>query len=204
MIYPKLRKANYDDAGIIARLIADVSEGLADAVLPITPDLSSYDLLEAAFLMNLGVFRPENVLWIEIDGDTAGMLFAYPARDAEMDPALFNFLGGDRALCLSGVLGENIEDSLWINTLWVADKFRRKGIASFLLHGALKWARATNSHSLSLHCWCDNEAALGLYRKFGFSISRHISSTSTLEKKHSQGAYILTISVNAEEGSCNA
>ena len=48
-----------------------------------------------------------------------------------------------------------------------ADK-RGEGIGSGLLTAAIEWARDAGAHKVALQVWPDNDAAIGLYRKFGF------------------------------------
>ena len=50
----------------------------------------------------------------------------------------------------------------------VAPGWRGKGIGSALLKACIEWARQVGAHKVSLQVWPHNEAALGLYRKFGF------------------------------------
>ena len=50
----------------------------------------------------------------------------------------------------------------------VAREWRGQGVGAALLVAATDWARARGLHKLSLGVFAHNEAALGLYRKFGF------------------------------------
>lgn len=51
----------------------------------------------------------------------------------------------------------------------VADDWRGKGVGSALMHAAVDWGRERKLHKLSLEVWPHNQAAIGLYRKFGFA-----------------------------------
>ena len=50
----------------------------------------------------------------------------------------------------------------------VAHPWRGRGVGSALLAAAIEKARAEGSHKLSLEVFPHNEAALALYRRFGF------------------------------------
>jgi RimJ/RimL family protein N-acetyltransferase len=50
----------------------------------------------------------------------------------------------------------------------VLKEWRGRGVGSALLAAAIEWARAEGLHKLSLEVFPHNEAAIGLYRKFGF------------------------------------
>ena len=50
----------------------------------------------------------------------------------------------------------------------VAREWRGRGVGSALLEAAIGWAREQGLHKLSLSVFPHNEAAIALYRKFGF------------------------------------
>jgi ribosomal protein S18 acetylase RimI-like enzyme len=50
----------------------------------------------------------------------------------------------------------------------VAREWRGRGIGSTLLAAAIEWAREHDVHKLSLGVWAHNDAAIALYRKYGF------------------------------------
>lgn len=50
----------------------------------------------------------------------------------------------------------------------VAPEWRGRGVGSALLADAIRWARQFGVEKLALSVYPDNEAAIALYRKFGF------------------------------------
>ena len=52
--------------------------------------------------------------------------------------------------------------------LMVAESHRRQGIGTALLEQAVAWGRAAGIRKLELHVFPHNEAAIKLYRQFGF------------------------------------
>jgi RimJ/RimL family protein N-acetyltransferase len=50
----------------------------------------------------------------------------------------------------------------------VAREWRGRGIGAALLHAAIDWSRENGLHKLNLSVFPHNEAALALYRRFGF------------------------------------
>ena len=52
--------------------------------------------------------------------------------------------------------------------MMVAADVRGGGVGSALLSAAIDWARAAGAHKVGLQVWPHNEAAIALYRKFGF------------------------------------
>ncbi len=52
--------------------------------------------------------------------------------------------------------------------MMVASDERGRGVGSALLAAAIAWARDAGAHKVALQAWPHNEAAIALYRKFGF------------------------------------
>jgi RimJ/RimL family protein N-acetyltransferase len=52
--------------------------------------------------------------------------------------------------------------------MMVAARWRGSGVGSALVEAAIDWARARGLHKLALSVFPHNEAAIALYRKFGF------------------------------------
>ena len=52
--------------------------------------------------------------------------------------------------------------------MMVAADVRRHGVGSALLVVAVDWARGAGAHKVALQVWPHNEAAISLYRNFGF------------------------------------
>ena len=50
----------------------------------------------------------------------------------------------------------------------VAPEWRNRGVGSALMVAAIEWARERGLHKLSLGVFAHNEAAIALYRKYGF------------------------------------
>ena len=53
--------------------------------------------------------------------------------------------------------------------MMVAAHRRGQGIGSALMAAGIEWAREAGAHKLWLQVWPHNEAAIALYRKFGFA-----------------------------------
>jgi ribosomal protein S18 acetylase RimI-like enzyme len=56
-----------------------------------------------------------------------------------------------------------------VEDLFVHRQWRRRGIATHLLHAALAYLRNTGIHRVQLEMWSANKPALHLYRALGFS-----------------------------------
>lgn len=81
--------------------------------------------------------------------------------------------GGGFMAEVDGVVAGNIGLRLapyGVVTLGMAilDGYRGAGIGSRLLEAGIEWARARGAHKVALEVWPHNDAAIALYRKFGF------------------------------------
>lgn len=58
---------------------------------------------------------------------------------------------------------------IFVDELWTAEEFRRRGIAKALLNKAVEQARTLNLWKVRLYVGQDNPSARALYRKMGFT-----------------------------------
>ncbi|MCE5296011.1 MAG: GNAT family N-acetyltransferase [Euryarchaeota archaeon] len=58
----------------------------------------------------------------------------------------------------------------WVLEIYVLPEYRRRGIAAKLLQRAEEWTREQNATSLWLNAGGNNDAALALYKRVGFSV----------------------------------
>ena len=54
--------------------------------------------------------------------------------------------------------------------MMVRDGYRGRGVGSALMDACVDWCRAAAVHKITLTVWPHNDAALALYRKFGFEV----------------------------------
>ena len=92
----------------------------------------------------------------------------------------------DRSARLVAVAGDRIVGQVRVGrssfgvadlSMYVAAGWRRRGVGAALVEAALRAAGDLAAHKVALQAWPDNEAALALYTRFGFttegSLRRH-------------------------------
>ena len=60
-----------------------------------------------------------------------------------------------------------------ISVVYVVPKARRRGIATALVHEALRWAARQTCREADLNVLSDNDKARGLYKKIGFEVFQY-------------------------------
>ena len=97
---------------------------------------------------------------------------AEPPIDVDRLAASWTVDGTLVALADSVIIGEIRVDPSWMGFgeigMMVAAGWRGRGVGTALVAAAVEWARARGLHKLSLSVFPHNEAAIALYRKFGF------------------------------------
>lgn len=78
---------------------------------------------------------------------------------------------GDRVIGHLGIHREDHPVTRHVATLGmaVAPEWRGKGVGKALMHESLRWAREVGVEKVLLSVYPGNAAAIGLYRKFGFT-----------------------------------
>jgi RimJ/RimL family protein N-acetyltransferase len=97
---------------------------------------------------------------------------AEPPVDVEQRASVFNL---DATIVAEA--SDEIVGGLWVHGpyfgfgeigMFVARDWRGRGVGSALVVASIEWARERGLHKLSLSVFPHNEAAISLYRKYGF------------------------------------
>ncbi len=99
---------------------------------------------------------------------------AEPPIDVAELAAIWKLDGTLVALAEGVMVGQVRVDPSWMGFgelgMMVAAGWRGRGVGSALVAAAIDWARARGLHKLALSVFPDNQAAIALYRKFGFVV----------------------------------
>lgn len=192
-----LRFATSDDLDFVSRIVTEVSEGIVECLFSdLLPMQEAGDVLRLAFGRSVAPYVTENVLLAEVSGEIAGLLFCYDAREQQIPSLMENFLTAKRIDPVRDVLTAMVDDSLWVNTLWVNPNFRGMGLARLLLDCAEDKARELKLRKVALHAFADNTAAVQLYRKAGFEQVRKAQLGGVVAERHPSGGLILARTIS--------
>jgi len=115
--------------------------------------------------------RPIALLLASVAEERDGIA-SEPPIDVDGRAARFGLDGTFVAIAEEAIVGQiDVEESRFgygeIGMMVAAD-WRGRGVGSALMAAAIEWSRSRGLHKLSLGVFPHNDAALALYRKFGF------------------------------------
>jgi ribosomal protein S18 acetylase RimI-like enzyme len=161
-----------DDAPAIRDYILAAGDGFFEFMLDSAiPGVKARHLVHLAVAERGSVLCYENALVAETpDEQIAGIALCYPSSDFGLSTVLETAVPTNRLRTLRNMLSQRVDDTLYLNTLAVADWARGQSVGSMLLDLAINWAQERNFSGVSLHVWEDNNEARKLYQGRGFEM----------------------------------
>jgi RimJ/RimL family protein N-acetyltransferase len=101
-----------------------------------------------------------------------------------------------RIVGFAGVDGDRVADL----GMLVARDWRGRGVGTRLLSACIAWARARGAHKVALQVWPHNEAALRLYKAFGFEQEGYLRRHYRRRNGELWDAVIMGLLLAAETG----
>jgi GNAT superfamily N-acetyltransferase len=105
---------------------------------------------------------------------------AFNARRAPAVTERFALLARDDASLRAGVVGVLFGGWLFVESLWVDDALRRRGIGRALMAGAEDHARVHGCHD----AWLDTFQARGFYERLGYVAFAELEHYPTGQSRH--------------------
>ncbi|NJE04700.1 GNAT family N-acetyltransferase [Thermococcus sp. M36] len=141
------------------------------------------EVFEKLFMEKKNLFSHEHVVFARFEGKIAGMLLSYDWRSKKKEETrtgwlMMKTLGFDflkqllafiSSISGSGRLGEG---DYYISNIAVYQEFRGKKIGKALMLEAERLARESEAKRLALDVERDNEIAIAVYKKLGYTIER--------------------------------
>jgi len=198
----RIRLATKDDAKIIAELSLIADGGIAEYLLTgVVPNLTPLQMMRFQFSNKELPFTYRCCYLAEHDGNILGLAHIYsnelnklPSPTNRTPPVLF-----ERLNYISAFLHKNaIQNSLYLNSLAVFEKYRGKGVGKKLLDFVIKNAKKKKFSSVLLHVWSDNVKAIDLYQQTGFNIIEHIDIQRQPFLPHDGGMELMQIQMGGD------
>jgi ribosomal protein S18 acetylase RimI-like enzyme len=187
-----IRIGTDEDAEIMASCIVDASGGIVECLLEgVFPGLRVEEALELVLRSGDCQFSPGNAVFVRSEEKVIGLVFSYSASFQGVPALAGEFLPSSRIEPLREILTAVVPGSLYINTLWVAERWRGGGVADVLMDSAAMRAAEEGLHGISLHVWCDNIRARSFYARQGFREHCRLAVPCPLADRHPDGSLIL-------------
>lgn len=172
-----IRVAKKEEAEIIAHLNLVAGGGFVEYLLTdVIPGLSPQQIMQIRFSDKKPPFSYRCAYCAEIENEIVGIAHAYSNEYNQLPkPSEKQVIPLDRQQYLLAPLYQHvIQNSFYLNSLTVIEKYRGQGIGKKLLNHVKIQAKQENFDSIILHAWADNIDAIRLYQREGYKIIKHI------------------------------
>lgn len=175
-----------DDIPVIRDFVLEAGAGIFEFMLDgILPGVKARHLLKLAVAEESANLAFSNALLAETaDGRVAAVALCYPAETYGLPPEVRSIVPRKRLAALDDLFTTRVDNTLYLNTLAVADWARSQGLAKMLLSLVMNWAVEQGLNGVSLHAWQDYEASMRLYRGFGFQMVRDVAVPEAKQFRH--------------------
>lgn len=133
----------------------------------------------------------ENAIVAEYKGNIIGIVYSYSAKFHGITDSTRSFFPSDRLSFLKDFYNSRVEDSWFLDSIYVDEEFRGTGIGSKLIELTKQRAKDNGFTQLSLMVMADNTAARRTYERNGFEIVKHIDVKEHPLIPHKGGIYLL-------------
>lgn len=160
---------------------------LQDLVAGKTP----VDLMEESLQVTSGADSYNNALIADAEGEMAGMVFSYPASGFGISEEMRQLLPPERLAHVTGFFSQRVEDSLFLDSIYVAPPFRGQGVVDELIQGVKQRSRQLKLNGVSLMVLADNTPAQRVYERHGFRKVTVVPLDYHALIPHHGGAYLM-------------
>lgn len=191
----RYRIGEINDCRKIAEGICQASGGIMDFLMQAWP-LQAADPV-GMLAQELAVDQPSNsfreACIAEEDGNIAGIVYAYPAELFGADEELRKNLGAENWRWVEEFFTSRVENSLFLDSLYVWPNWRRRGIGDALIEQVKLRAAAAGRAKVSLMVLADNHGARSVYARAGFQLEKAIRLDRHPLIPHDGGALLLSV-----------
>lgn len=186
------RAGEATDSEAIAELMCRAGGGLMEFMLDaLVPHCTPVDLLQIAITEEASPYHYSNAVLASDEEHVVGLLLAYPSSQFQMAEAIRNTLPPARQGWLDPLFDMALPQSLYVNSVAVAEDYGGRGIALTLMAIADDLAKAQQLDTICLHIWADNAVGLRLYERAGFEVGAKIDVKRHRLMPHDSGKYLL-------------
>jgi len=144
----------------------------------------------------IGYESYKNAVVAEYQGEIVGIVYSYPAKYHEISEETRRFFPSDRLELLADFFNSRVEDSLFLDSIYVDENFRGRGIGNKLIALTKQKAKESSYKKLSLMVMNENMIARRAYERNDFKIFKHIDIKEHQLIPNKGGIYLLVSDVD--------
>jgi ribosomal protein S18 acetylase RimI-like enzyme len=187
-----IEPAQKKDCPHLARLAEMASGGMSDFLfLDLVPGKSPAEVMAISYATKGQPHSYGNTIVAKEKRKVIGMALGYDSRHHGINQEMKDFFPADRLEHLAAFYQAKVEKSFYLSTLAVEPEYQGKGVGQSLIARLKGRARDRGLESLSLIVFKDNEKALRVYHKTGFTIVSPVRIDPHRLIPHKGGAYLM-------------
>ncbi len=181
----------------IAQGICLASGGIMDFLAQAMP--TSYRSKEEWLAQELQTDQPassyRHAVIAQVNGAIAGIVYCYPAALFGLGSEMKEALGEENYQQIAEFFSSRVENSLFLDSLYVWPAWRQRGIGAALIQQVMREAEASGLPKVSLMVMADNASARSVYRSCGFELEKAVRLERHPLIPHDGGALLLSVSL---------
>ena len=138
----------------------------------------------------------KNAIVAEYQDDIIGIVYSYPAKFHEISEETRSFFPNDRLELLAEFFNSRVENSLFLDSIYVDEKYRGRGIGNRLIELTKQKAQEKGHKQLSLMVMSSNMTARRAYERNNFKTFKHIDVHEHRLMPNKGGIYLLVSDVD--------
>lgn len=137
----------------------------------------------------------KSVIVAEDNLDIIGMIQSYSSVYHRIDEEMRSFFPEEKLEQFKEFYESKIDNSLLINSMFVHEDYRCKGIGTRFISLAKEKGKSLDFDTLSLFVLADNLNAQKVYQSNGFKISKEIKLKNSVGINHTDGIYLMVCDI---------
>lgn len=133
----------------------------------------------------------ENAIVAEYQNEIVGVVYSYPAKFHEISEETRRYFPSERLKFLAEFYNSRVDGSLFLDSIYVDEKFRGQKIGKKLIELTKEKAKNNGYTQLSLMVMSENKIARQAYERSNFKIVKHINVKEHWLIPNKGGIYLL-------------
>lgn len=191
------REGNIEDCDKIAQGIELASGGIIEFLFHgLLKDYTPDQVMSNVLRDEKGYETYKNAIVAEYENEVIGIVYSYPAKYHGISEETRKFFPKERLEFLAEFFNSRVEDSLFLDSIYVDEKFRGLGVGSKLIQLTKEKAKKQGFSQLSLMVMNSNRVARRSYERNSFSIVKHVDVKEHPLIPNKGGIYLLVSDVD--------